>query len=208
MKKILTKHVDDPFLLWLAGVIIDNDCTANCLYRGRRELLKKVPAHKTLFGKHGCGMPIGNLTSQFFANLYLNELDQFIKHQLRCRHYIRYMDDMILLSASADELRQWMLDIDRFLNRELNLALHPHKRTILPIGNGVDFLGYVVRPFYTLVRRRVIGNLKWKVRQGLVDEQVWSSYRGHFEHAQSRRLEKKLLIFLRQHGLEFTVETA
>ncbi len=87
------------------------------------------------------GMPIGNITSQMFANIYLNELDQFGKHTLRARYYIRYMDDVIILSDSKEELNRWKTEIDAFLRDALRLNLNK-KTAIRPISLGVDFVGY------------------------------------------------------------------
>ena len=193
LQEFVNKQTDDEFMLWLADVIIWNDPTVHCKVTRGGNLIDKVPAHKTLFKapKHK-GLPIGNLTSQFFANLYLNELDQFVKRQLKCRFYIRYMDDLVLLSKSKEQLQAWMTVIGQFLRDRLDLALHPTKRIISPVSNGIDFLGYVVRPEYILVRKRVVENLKHKIWLGAVDQRVWASYMGHFQHAQASRLTMSL----------------
>jgi hypothetical protein len=118
-----------------------------------------LPAHKTLFKTApDCGLPIGNLTSQFFANIYLDALDQLVKHQLKARYYLRYCDDFILLSEDKSQLETWEVQIATFLNDNLQLQLN-ERRKLRPISDGIDFLGYIVRPNYLLVRRRVIGNL-------------------------------------------------
>jgi hypothetical protein len=102
-------------LLNLLYQTIFHDCTQNYFFRGNRELLDQVPAHKSLFKvDKGKGLPIGNLTSQFFANVYLNELDQFVKHSLKCRFYLRYVDDFLLLSANPEELYEWKDRIEIF----------------------------------------------------------------------------------------------
>jgi len=123
-----------------------------------------VPSHKRL-GQAGPerGLPIGNLTSQFFANVYLNELDQFVKHTLKCRHYLRYVDDFILLHESPERLQAWEGQIEDFLRDKLRLELKA-ERKLRPVSDGADFLGYIVRPDYLLVRRRVVGNLREKLR--------------------------------------------
>jgi len=126
---------------------------------------ERVPPHKRL-GHAGAewGLPIGNLTSQFFANVYLNELDQFVKHTLKCRHYLRYVDDFILLHPDPERLRQWEREIETFLRERLQLELKA-ERKLRPVSNGADFLGYIVRPDYILVRRRVVGNLREKLQR-------------------------------------------
>ena len=105
-------------------------------------------------------MPIGNLNSQFFANVYLNALDQFVKHELKCRWYLRYCDDFVLVAASAAELVAWKARIEDFVAERLLLQLNPARERLRPVDDGVDFLGYIVRPFHLLVRRRVVGHLR------------------------------------------------
>ncbi|MEW6218904.1 MAG: RNA-directed DNA polymerase, partial [Thermodesulfobacteriota bacterium] len=152
--------------------------------------------------------PIGNLTSQFFANVYLNLLDQFVKHSLRCRFYLRYCDDFVLLAASRDQLLAWRAAIALFLASALALNLNPRQR-LAPAHGGIDFVGYIVRADYSLVRRRVVGNLTARLRAAeqhlvriLPDATRFSfdlpaldrlaatiaSFLGHARHANSRRL--------------------
>src|SRR3989338_7030655 len=159
----IKKRVKHPEILWLAEKIIYHDPTTNYIPRGGLKLLQSVPPHKSLFGKVNCGLPIGNLTSQFFANVYLNELDQFIKHSLKCRHYFRYMDDLLLLHSDKNQLLNWRDEIDYFLKTKLFLTLHPRKQVLQPISRGIDFLGYIVKPDYTLSRKRIVANLKKKL---------------------------------------------
>ena len=160
---IIKKHVKNPEILWLAEKIISHDPTTNYIPRGSLKLLQSVPPHKSLFDKIYCGLPIGNLTSQFFANVYLNELDQFIKHSLKCRHYFRYMDDLLLLSSSREQLLIWRDDIKTFVETELRLKLHPKKQILQPATNGINFCGYIIKPDYTLIRRRTVKKLKSKL---------------------------------------------
>ena len=106
-------------------------------------LLKKI-INSTLGEK---GIPIGNLTSQLFANIYLNELDQFVKHHLCCSYYLRYMDDFLILDFSKKKLHQTKETIRNFLQNKLKLELHPKKANIFPVDKGVDFLGYIIYPY-------------------------------------------------------------
>ena len=96
------------------------------------------------------GIPIGNLTSQIFANLYLGGLDHFVKEILKCRYYIRYMDDLILFDNSKDQLNQWKEAIRKYL-QSLKLELHARKCQIYLVRNGVPFLGYKIYPTHRLV---------------------------------------------------------
>ena len=109
-------------------------------------------------------MPLGNLTSQFFANIYLNELDQFVKHKLKAKYYIRYVDDFVILHKSKEQLRDWKAQINKFLKNELKLELHADKSKIINLSQGVDFVGF--RNFYhfKLLRKRNIRNIKYKVK--------------------------------------------
>ena len=110
------------------------------------------------------GMPLGNLTSQFFANVYLNELDYFVKHKLRAKYYIRYVDDFVILHESKGQLECWKNKIDEFLNKELNLELHPDKSKIISLSRGIDFIGF--RNFYhfRLLRKRNKRSMKRKIK--------------------------------------------
>ena len=193
LKNIIIKNVDNEEFLWLANIVIWNDCTKDCRTIKGKDGFDKISKHKSLFySNKNKGLPIGNLSSQFFANLYLNELDQYIKRELKCRFYIRYMDDFILLDKEKEKLIEWMNLIEIFLNKRLDLILHPKKRIIAPISNGIDFVGYIVRPNYILVRNRVIGNLKNKIWSNSLDLESWNSYLGHFKHAQAKKLISEL----------------
>lgn len=99
-------------------------------------------------------LPIGNLSSQFFANVLLDALDQHIKHELKARHYIRYVDDMVLLHQDAGWLNQAKADIEAWLPEHLQLAINPRKTILQPIDRGVDFVGQVIRPWHRTLRRR------------------------------------------------------
>jgi RNA-directed DNA polymerase len=199
---ILQRKISDPEVLWLTRVILFWDCTASYIQRGNKQLLSNIPANKSLFGKDNLrGLPIGNLTSQFFANVYLNELDQFIKHTLKARYYLRYVDDFVILSQNISELSAWQERIEEFLTKQLILRLHPKRHKLLPISNGIDFLGYIIRPEYILVRRRVVSNLREKIKQFSQAEvkdlikfhDSMASYLGHFRWANSYRLEQRLI---------------
>jgi RNA-directed DNA polymerase len=115
-----------------------------------------VPAHKRLSNAaKGCGVPVGNLTSQFFANVYLNALDQFVKHTLKVRHYVRYVDDFVLLASSREELLAYKASIEAFLQTQLRLTLKT-AAVLQPCSYGADFLGYRVFARHAWVRPRVV----------------------------------------------------
>jgi retron-type reverse transcriptase len=207
---MIKKKVSGKGIVWLTEKIIFWDCTRSFVLRDRERIIKKIPLNKSIFGKENKrGLPIGNLTSQFFANVYLNELDQFAKHNLKVKYYIRYVDDLVLLSEKKEELMRWMDEIERFLESRLKLKLHPRRRKLRTVSNGVDFLGYIIREDYILVRRRVINNMKARLRYfeaalgrkrlqkyapkilGNLRQSI-QSYLGHFRWANSYRLVEKL----------------
>jgi len=130
---LLQKKIKDEKVLWLLKIIIKSN---------NKEL--------------GKGIPIGNLTSQLFANIYLNKLDQFVKHCLRIKHYIRYMDDFLVLSYNKRELRIIKEQIQEFLQNRLGLELHLKKANIFPANKGIDFLGYVNFENYRLLRKSTV----------------------------------------------------
>ena len=144
----------------LLKIIIFYDPTKNYCIKGDKDLLKKIPKNKSLFyTPYDKGLPIGNLTSQFFANVYLNEVDKYIKRTLKVKNYIRYVDDLILLSNDKDKLVKWREDINNFLIKNLKLELHKNKDKLGDVKDGINFIGYIVRPDYTLSRMRVVNNI-------------------------------------------------
>jgi len=197
-------------LLWLTRRLLTGNPADTAIRQGRPEDFARVPPYKRLANAPPeKGLPIGNLTSQFFANVYLNELDQFVKHQLKCRHYLRYVDDFILLHHDPAQLRAWRQAIVEFLRTRLELVLKDLAEP-RPVGDGANFLGYIVRPHYRLVRRRVVGNLRAKLDalariaapgSGIVCldtaqretlRATLASYLGHFRHARHHRLTAAL----------------
>jgi len=198
------------FLSDLCQVFVQTDFTQSVALNAY--LAQKVPPHKQLSQQPlGQGLPIGNLTSQFFANVYLNALDQFVKHQLKCKHYLRFVDDFILLADNPEQLKAWQISISQFLDCKLSLCLKADIR-LKPVNLGADFLGYIVRPHYILVRKRVVNHLNQKLnsykKQLLQDLEchtlklnhhligkinaTLASYIGHFKHADSLNLIKNL----------------
>lgn len=132
---------------------------------GDLALLAQIPPHKSLFAAPaGVGMPIGSLSSQFFANVYLNELDQFVKHRLKVRGYVRYVDDFVLLADDPATLVRWQADISRFLQERLRLELHPGKTVLQRSRQGIDFLGSIVFPDHRLVRQRSVRALRLRLK--------------------------------------------
>ncbi|MFH1425735.1 MAG: reverse transcriptase domain-containing protein [archaeon] len=165
---IIKRKITDEKIIWLINQIIK----AN--FRIQREREREIIENK--------GMPLGNLTSQFFANVYLNELDYFIKHKLRAKYYIRYVDDFVILHKSREQLNIWKQEIGRFLKEKLKLSLHPQKSKTVPLSKGIDFVGF--RNFYhkRLLRKRSIRKMFSKVEEyknnKISKEELLSSFQG------------------------------
>ncbi len=161
---LINKYVANPEILWLSKLIIFNNPTENFTSKGNRALFAKIPPHKSLFHvSKGQGLPIGNLTSQFFANVYLSELDQFVKHTLKIKYYLRYVDDFLLLASSKSELLEWRNKINIFLKERLKLELNPNKEILQTTDLGIDWLGYIVKPDDVLIRQRIVKTFKNKL---------------------------------------------
>ena len=153
--------------------------------------------------KEKVGIPIGNVTSQIFANIYLNELDQFIKHQLKIKYYFRYADDFVILHPNQQYLENLVTVVSNFLEVDLNLRLHPNKIIIRKFRQGIDFLGYVVLPYYILLRtktkRRMLKKIRENVKKmeaGLISQQSYSqsvqSYLGILQHCRGYKIKQDL----------------
>jgi len=146
------------------GIIRQSPIDPKPVVSGRRELLSSIPLHKSLFyAKEGVGLPIGSLSSQFFSNLYLNELDQYAKHTLKIKSYLRYVDDVMILGNDPKELICQKNEIDLFLRKNLKLSLHPNKTILQRVTQGANFLGAIVFPYHTYVRERQVRSFKAKV---------------------------------------------
>jgi len=188
---LLERKIRDKKVLWLINIILESS---------NRE--------------SGRGIPIGNLTSQLFANVYLNELDQLIKHRLKTKYYIRYMDDFLILDFDKKKLHRIKEEIHRFLQARLKLELHPKKANIFPADKGIDFLGYRIfgpRPYgaggpegnYRLLRKstvkRFIKRTKFyqkMLNKGLLTEEKFNnslqSWTAYAECGNSWRLRQNL----------------
>lgn len=171
LKRLLRRKIQDETILWLLDEVIDS-------------------FHSEM--GHGKGIPLGNLTSQVFANIYLHELDCFMKHTLKVHWYIRYADDGVVVSPSKKQLEELIKLIEDFLHTKLALELHPRKLTIRKLSWGIDFLGYIVLPHYILPRTKTKRRLLKRIRAVGHNEsayQMVQSYLGYLSHAQTYRLK-------------------
>lgn len=181
--------VDHDIVLALLQKKIKDERVAHLL----QEIIQSFPA----------GIPIGNLTSQLFANVYMYEFDQFMKHILKVKHYIRYTDDFVIVAEDESHLQSLLPHIKAFLRYHLRLQLHPHKVTIRKYRQGIDFLGYILLPHHrvlrTKTRRRIFRKLHEKsdlVSQGICSpesfEQSLQSYLGVLSHANTYGLRNDI----------------
>jgi RNA-directed DNA polymerase len=152
----LRRQIHEPWWMGLAQTILMHDPRTDVEVRGTRQELAPVPPHKSLFrAPADHGLPIGNLSSQFFANVLLNELDQHIKHRIRAVHYVRYVDDFVLLHPDAQWLNLAKQEIERKLD-VLRLKLNPRKTILQPVSRGIDFVGHVIKPWRRTTRPRTL----------------------------------------------------
>ena len=152
---LIEARVHEPWWRALALQILHHDPREDAILQSTAALMALVPPHKRLLEQPaGRGLPIGNLSSQFFANVFLDRLDQFAKHVLRARHYVRYVDDFIVLHEDRAWLAAVHDEIEAFLPRELGVRLNPTKTIIQPAERGIDFVGQVVLPWRRMTRRR------------------------------------------------------
>ena len=167
---ILNKRIQDQNIIWLLQNLIESFSINN----------------------PGKGLPLGNLTSQLFCNVYMNQFDQFVKHKLKAKYYIRYADDFVLLSEDKGWLENQMPFISDFLNQELKLSLHPDKVYIKTFASGIDFLGWMHFPKYrrlrTVTKRRM-----FKRMQDSPTRETLQSYLGLLKHGHSYKLQQEIL---------------
>ncbi len=140
----------------------------------------------------GKGLPLGNLTSQLFANIYMNEFDQFVKHTLKAGYYVRYADDFVFLSEDRTVLEETLPVIDNFLREKLKLALHPQKVFIKTLASGVDFLGWVHFPDHRVLRTATKRRMMRRVGEAQKQEMM-DSYLGLLQHGNTGKLQKELM---------------
>lgn len=193
---------------FLLHTIIFKDPTKNCEIRGDRKGWDDLPPSKSLLkSPPGVGLPIGDLTSQLFSNIYLNELDHFVKRTLRCKHYGRYVDDFFIIHTSKTYLKEQITVLRDFLCERLHLTLHPNKIVLQQHTHGVPFLGTCLKPYRNYAVKRTMGALRLTVRhmegrvkdrepnyeQLLRMQQTLNSYLGYLIHVKRLKFLHSLL---------------
>ncbi len=137
------------------------------------------------------GLPLGNLTSQLFVNIYMNEFDQFAKHRLKAKCYLRYADDFVILSCDRVWLNGLISSVGKFLKEKLKLELHPQKVSIQTLASGVDFLGWVHFPNHRVLRTSTRRRMLKRIR-GAVNPETINSYLGLLHHGNTYRLRSRI----------------
>lgn len=213
VKKVLIKNknyleFDLKLVLSLLKETIYNDPKKNCIFKGNPASWEGLPPSKSLFhASENCGLPIGNLTSQLFGNVYLNEFDHWVKKQLKIKYYGRYVDDFFLVHHNKNYLKACIPKISNFLSQHLQLTLHPHKIYLQHFSKGVSFLGTVIKPYRIYIGNRTKGNFYLALQRfnALVNSRkptdaelnsfcsVVNSYLGLLQHYNTYKLRKKML---------------
>ena len=195
---ILFKKIKTEWDQWICHKILWTDIKTNALIKSKRKLFSLVPNHKSLFSALAHkGLPIGNLTSQFFANIYLNEIDQYAKHKLKLQYYGRYVDDIVIYGYSGQELNIICQQIDNYAHEKLEIKLHPRKTSINKIEHGVNFVGYIIKPYRRYLRNSIISNLMQKTEDPLFFKNAdviasVNSYLGMLRHVNGYKARRKI----------------
>jgi RNA-directed DNA polymerase len=204
VRGMLAKRITEPWWMQLAELILFHDPRYGVELHGRADLLKRIPAHKSLFRQDADhGLPIGNLSSQFFANVLLDGLDQYVKHKLQARHYIRYVDDFVLLHESPQWLNGARTYIEAWLPERLHLHVNPAKTILQPIDRGIDFVGQVIQPWRRITRKRTLNDALSRARSINADQlyETANSYFGLLRQAKSHHRRTRLANVIRRRGL-------
>lgn len=188
LRSLLARRIACPPTLRLADTII---ASGQGIHAARYEM-QWFPGDNLLAAQRPRGLPIGNQTSQFWANVYLHELDQFVKQSLHCRAYLRYCDDFMLFAPDKPTLHRWQQEIEQFLTT-LRLKIHADKTSVHPVTNGIPFLGFIVYPDHRRLQQRngLKFQRRYKWQRQLVAEgrlsyaqldqsvQAWIAHAGH-----------------------------
>lgn len=170
LKEILARHIKDMDTLNLFAKIIDSF---------------------NMEGKSGVGLPLGNLTSQLLVNIYMNEFDQFLRRELRVRHFVRYADDFVILHQRKDYLTELIPKLSEFFETRLRLSLHPDKVFMKTFASGVDFLGWTHFPDHRVLRTSTKRRMFRRLANNPKDE-TFASYFGLLSHGNTWKLHKRI----------------
>jgi RNA-directed DNA polymerase len=210
-------YPDKDLLIKLCKQVIFNDSTKNCIIKGSKSDWDNLPQTKSLFhSQSNCGLPIGNLTSQVFANFYMDSFDHFVKHDLKIRYYGRYVDDFVIVYEDKEYLKKLIPILSEYLQSELQVTIHPKKIYLQHYTKGVKFLGTVIKPNRIYIANRSKGNFYNAIEKQnkiVLDHKPtkeekaaflssMNSYLGIMKHYKSYNLRKRM-IFKRLSGYWF-----
>ncbi|KKS18904.1 MAG: Retron-type reverse transcriptase [Parcubacteria group bacterium GW2011_GWC1_41_7] len=192
LKALVARRVQNTNVLWLIDQILDSFHTQD----------KESPPSPRL--RKGVGIPLGNVISQLFANIYLHELDHFVKHTVKAKYYLRYCDDFVIVHQDKKYLAELSGIIQEFLQHHLHLSLHPKKVTIRKTTQGVDFLGYVILPHYIVLRTKTKRRIYKKIQQKMKNlneefisaeqyHQSVQSYLGVLKHCKGYKIKQSII---------------
>ena len=190
--------VDIDFLKYLTRLIVMIDPRNDCIVVGsEKDWIGLDEAKSMLHAKEGLGLPIGNLTSQLFSNVYLNPFDQYVKRELKCKYYGRYVDDAAIVSHDKDWLLSLVPSIRNMLNSELGLELHMGKLNISEVHKGIEFLGSYIKPWRVYMSRDCINRIERKIKCFNFNKpsnvlRSVNSYLGIMQHAKTYNIRRKL----------------
>jgi retron-type reverse transcriptase len=207
LDELLAKKITDPWWMELTRIILHKNPCENVYIKSPPRLLAVVPHHKSLLNTpNGFGLPIGNLSSQFFANVYLNELDQYAKHTLKLKYYARYVDDIVAIGNDGGELNRKYDLMAQFVKEKLGVKFHPNKKEINTVDHGVNFVGFIIRPFCKYIRRSTVNNAYGKIskiRKQADLRATVNSYFGMFRSANAYRERIRMAKHLGKRGVWF-----
>lgn len=199
LKNVKNANFDMDLIMYLIRKIIFHNPTKNCHVKTKKEGWIGLPRSKSLFyAKPGKGFPIGNLTSQLFGNIYLNEFDHFARKRLSCKYYGRYVDDIVIVHSNNEYLKSIIPVIKKYLKEKLDIMLHPNKIYLQYYKKGVQFLGTFIKPYCKYIGKRAKGNFFVKIYLSTTIPQekfiaVANSYLGMMGHYNTFKLRKKMV---------------
>jgi RNA-directed DNA polymerase len=163
LDNIISRKIPESRTLRLTRKILWANPVDNCYVKSPLSTMKLVPEYKSLFNATiNHGLPIGNLSSQFFANIYLNELDRFCRSVLKCKRYARYVDDVIIFGNTGTELFEKFTQLNTWATENLFIQFNPKKTIIQPISRGINFVGYIIKPYRKILRKAITNRAIYK----------------------------------------------
>lgn len=206
-------------LIYLIRQTIFNNVAENCRIKGSKSDWDGLPPSKSLFNyPSNTGLPIGNLTSQVFGNVYMNDFDHFVKKEMKVKYYGRYVDDMLFVHNDKSFLEDIISQLSHFLLSHFQLKIHPNKIVLKSVNEGIPFLGQIIKPHCTYIGNRTKNNFYQAIQEinkvmAVVPQFTWqqlcdiratlNSYLGCMHHTNSFKLRKSMLDRLIQRFYDF-----